>query len=52
MRDIVYAIVLGFGVFVAGLLLTYVVISSQPQEPHQLHNAYWPFSVEASIRDR
>ena len=28
------------------------VIDTQPKHNGQLHNAYWPYSVEMQVRDR
>ena len=51
MRDIVYAIVVGFGVLAIGLWLACTIATAQDPDT-QLHNAYWPFTVETSVRDR
>lgn len=51
MRDIFFALLVGFGVLAIALWLALVAIGYH--EPGaQLHNAYWPFSVETSVRDR
>ncbi|MBQ9042702.1 MAG: hypothetical protein IJ111_07795 [Eggerthellaceae bacterium] len=39
----VLAIMLAFAV---------MIVDSQPKYSHQLHNPYWPFTVELSVRDR
>ena len=35
--------------FCVGLLILVTMVDEQPK---QLHNPYWPFSVETSIKDR
>lgn len=37
---------------VVACLSVAVVVSTQPQPHDALRNAYWPFSVEVSVRDR
>ena len=44
------AIALALGVL--GIRFTMCVQQSQPQPNHQLHNAYWPFTVETAVHDR
>ena len=50
MRDIFFALLVGFGVLAIGLWLTSVLITHQPN--HQLHNPYYPFTVETAIHDK
>ena len=52
MRNVMFAIVLGLGALALGLLLAHMIISTQPGINHQLHNGYWPFTVELSVKDR
>ena len=52
MRNIVFAIALGIGVLLMAIALALVVIDSQPKYSAQLHNAYWPYSVELAVKDR
>lgn len=51
MRNIVFATIVGIGVLLACIGVSMLLV--QPPQAHaQLHNAYWPFSVEVSVRDR
>ena len=50
MRDIVFAVLVGMGVLIGCLLIATAI--AQPQAHAQLHNPYWPFTVETSIHDR
>ena len=50
MRDILFALLVGFGVLAICLWLAFALSTDAPSG--QLHNAYWPFSVETSVRDR
>lgn len=52
MRNIVFAIVMGFGVLLMAIALALAIVDGQPRYSAQLHNAYWPYSVETSIKDR
>ena len=51
MRNIVYGVIVGIGVLFACIGVSMLIV--QPPQAHaQLHNAYWPYSVEVSVRDR
>lgn len=52
MRNIVTAIVMGVGVLLLAIVLALAIVDGQPRHSAQLHNAYWPYSVETSIKDR
>lgn len=52
MRHIVTAIALALAVLLAAIALALAIVDGQPRHSAQLHNAYWPYSVETSIRDR
>lgn len=52
MRNIVFAIAMGVGVLLMAIALALAIVDGQPRHSAQLHNAYWPYSVETSIRDR
>ena len=52
MRNIVTAIALGIAVLLMAIALALAIVDSQPRYTAQLHNAYWPYSVEISIKDR
>lgn len=51
MRNIVAAIALGMAVLALCLALGMLMSESTPKYT-QLHNAYWPYSVETQVRDR
>ena len=48
---IVWALAIALAVVMIVLAVT-MVRSSQPAAAKQLHNAYWPYSVETVISDR
>ncbi|MBQ9002175.1 MAG: hypothetical protein IJ087_10010 [Eggerthellaceae bacterium] len=47
-----FAIAIGIGVLALCLLVGVMTVDSQPHRSAQLHNAYWPYSVETQIRDK
>ena len=51
MRSIVFAMLVGIGVLMACIGASMLLVQP-PQEHVQLHNAYWPYSVETVIRDK
>lgn len=51
MRNILTAIALGMAALLLCLALGLLIADSQPKYNGQLHNAYWPYSVETSIKD-
>ena len=42
----------GIALAVLVIALALAVCVSQPRAHAELHNAYWPFSVETAVRDR
>lgn len=50
MRGIIVAAALGVVVLLIGFSL--IVAITQPHDHAQLHNPYWPFTVELAILDR
>ena len=52
MRNIAFAIALGIAVLLTAIALALAIVDGQPRYNTQIHNAYWPYSVETSIRDR
>ena len=50
MRDIFFALLVGFGVLAIGLWLSIALITHEPH--HQLRNPYYPFTVETAIHDK
>ena len=51
MSKLVLAVAIALTVLVTALAVTMVALS-QPAEAAQKHNAYWPYSVELTVRDR
>ena len=51
MRDIYLAVAFSLVVLIVALCVSVLMLGTQ-DEPNQLHNAYWPFSVETSIKDK
>ena len=49
MRDIVVAIVIGIGTL---MLCLGLALSATQYQDRQLHNPYWPFTVEIQVRDK
>ena len=52
MRNIAFAIALGIAVLLMAIALALAIVDSQPRYNAQLHNAYWPYSVELAVKDR
>ena len=52
MRNIAFAIALGIAVLLMAITLALAIVDSQPRYSAQLHNAYWPYSVEIQVRDK
>ena len=52
MRDITLAIILAFVVLSVALALAFYSLETHDQQQAQLRNAYWPFTVETSIKDK
>lgn len=51
MRDVTFAVIMALAVLALALCMAYAVIDTQAQHG-QLHNPYWPFTVETVIHDR
>ena len=51
MRNVTFAVIMALGILALCLCMAYAVIDTQEQHG-QMHNAYFPFSVETSIHDR
>ena len=51
MRDVTLAVVMAIGILVLCLTIAQGLIDIQVAHG-QLHNPYWPFSVEVQMRDR
>ena len=51
MSRVVLTIAIALTVLVTALAVTMVALS-QPAQAAQKHNAYWPYSVELTVRDR
>ena len=51
MRDITFAVIMAIGIVAMCLCIARSIIEIQDQGA-QLHNAYWPYSVEMQVRDR
>lgn len=51
MRDVTFAIVMAVGILALCLTIAQGLIGIQDAHA-QLHNAYWPFSVETAVHDR
>ena len=51
MSRVVLAVAITLTILVTALAVTMVELS-QPAEAAQRHNAYWPYSVEMTVRDR
>lgn len=52
MRDVVFAVLVGLGVLIAGVLTALAIVDSQPTVHRQAHHPYEPFTIELSTRDR
>ena len=52
MRNIFIAIAIAILVMTSCLACAAAILQSQPAHASQLHNPYWPFSVETSVKDR
>jgi len=52
MRKVISAIVIALATLGLALVFAYVVINSQPGVSHHIKGAYYPYSVEMSVRDR
>lgn len=51
MRDVTFAIVMAIGILALCLTIAQGLIGIQDAHG-QLHNPYWPFTVETQVRDR
>lgn len=51
MRDVLTAIAIGLATLALCLWLGSLMIQDT-QSGHQLKNAYWPYSVETSVKDK
>ena len=51
MREIFIAVALSLAVLIVALCVSVLMLDTQ-DEPNQLHPAYWPFSVELSVKDK
>lgn len=51
MRDVTFAVIMALGILALCLCMAYAVMDTQEQHG-QLHNLYWPFTVETAVRDR
>lgn len=52
MRSVVTAIALALAVLLMAIALALAIVDGQPRASAQLHNAYWPYSVELAVKDR
>lgn len=52
MRPLLRGIAVGLLTLAVGLSVAMLVVDTQPKYSAQLHNAYWPYSVETQIRDK
>ena len=50
MREVLFAAFVAIAVFLVGLLVAGMV--TLPHGAHAERNAYWPYSVEMTVRDR
>ena len=50
MRDVMFTVIMALGIVALCLCAARLIIDMS--HGAQLHNAYWPFSVETSVRDR
>lgn len=51
MRDVTFTVIMALGILALCLCMARSVIEMQGQGA-QLHNAYWPFTVETAVHDR
>ena len=51
MRDVTFVVIMALVILALALCMAYAVIDTQGQRG-QLHNAYWPFTVETVVHDR
>lgn len=52
MRDVVFAVLVGLGVLIAGVLTALAIVDRPEAQPRQAHHPYEPFTIELSTRDR
>lgn len=51
MRDVMFKLLIAFGIVAQCLWIAESMIGIQ-ESTGQLHNPYWPYSVELQVRDR
>lgn len=51
MRDVTFAVIMAIGILALCLTIAQGLIGIQDAQG-QLHNPYWPFTVETAILDR
>ena len=51
MKPIAEAVIWALAVLLFALMMAYAMIDTQKQH-EQLHNPYWPFTVETVVHDR
>ena len=51
MRDLTFAVIMALAILALALCMAYAILDTQEQHG-QLHNPYWPFTVETQVRDR
>lgn len=51
MRDVTFTVIMALGIVALCLCIAQTIMDIQKPDT-QLHNPYWPFSVETSIKDK
>lgn len=51
MRDVIFTVIMALGIVALCLCIAQAILGINKPSA-QLHNAYWPFSVETSVRDK